>query len=242
MHEAALVFARWVASPLGWGGGLVVVGATGWWLGGWLGLGVGCGTWIFGSLVPIKYRKFFVVGLALVVMGWYGLTEEKIWFFFRPILRLWGERLHLPPDVVNVMVFFRPWYAGYVIACILWGVYRVYGKYPVSLWYRLTRKPLWRERGAFVLLSGMMLLGIQGGGWIERVVAGPWMVFLSFFVWKGVMTIAYGELGRHFPLWVGVVLCVGLMILLGEAFLVALWVYAGIGLIGDFFMQRKEIR
>ncbi|QJR22116.1 hypothetical protein BREVNS_1366 [Brevinematales bacterium NS] len=241
VHEGIVILAKVLATPIGRLSALGVAGVGGWFLGGWPAGLVGCGVAALLAYSPPKWRIGIGFGLSLLLMVWYAFTEERVWFFLRPWLWSLAEKASLSPEVVNIVVFFRPWYAGYLVAHMLWGVYRVYGKYPFTLWYRLVRRPLLREVMVFGGLSGLMLIGTRERLWIGRLLAGPWMVLLSFFVWRGVMVV-HTHIGRRLPFWMVVALVMVLLLWLGEEFLVGVWVFAGVGLMSDFFVEKKETR
>ncbi|MFN4216830.1 MAG: hypothetical protein ACK4HQ_05470 [Brevinematales bacterium] len=240
-HEGTVILAKWLTTPLGRVVFVGVVGVGAWFLGGWcVGLVGGAGVALL-VYSPPKWRGGMLLILSLFLMTWYAIMEQRIWVFLRLWLWRLAEKASLSPEVVNVVVFFRPWYAGYLVAHMLWGVYRVYGKYPFTLWYRLVQKPLLREMMVFAGLSVLMLVGTRERLWIDRLLVGPWMVFLSFFVWRGVM-VAFTRIEKRLPFWMVVALVMVLLLWLGEEFLVGVWVFAGVGIMSDFFVEKKETR
>ncbi len=189
-------------------------------------------------------RMMLVAGsIALLVIGVYAFFQDWVWHGFRLPLERLLFRWKVSYGVWEVLVFFRPWYAGYLIAMVLWGIYRGFGNYPTTLWFRLVHRRMPVMVMLFVGLSaGVMVAALWRWLWLFRVLSGIWAALLFFFTWRGVMTLAYSPLMRNIPSSMVIAVFLGFLVGLGEGFLTLIWVMMGVGLVSDWMVRKKETR
>ncbi|URA10767.1 hypothetical protein [Thermospira aquatica] len=218
-------------------------------LGGWLALETstavarllkGKNAWLLA-----KNNRFMLLAgsMAFVVIEVYAFFQDWIWHRLRLPLEMCLLQWKVSYGVWEVAVFFRPWYAGYFMAIVLWGIYKGLGNYPVTLWFRLVHQRLTRTSILFIGASlGMVAAALGHLVWLFRLLSGPWMVLLFFFTWRGVMAVAYSSVLRGIPRVFIIAVFLVLFIGLGENFLTLIWVMMGVGLVSDWMVRKKETR
>jgi hypothetical protein len=184
--------------------------------------------------VKIGYGVLFLLVVAYGIMGERGWVSLKMWMSSRS----WFESFR---GIWEVAVFFRPWYGGVMAFLLLWGVYRACGKYPASIVLRVIKTPFPREKLLFAVFSlWVVLLPLVGVPRVfENVLCGLWATLATLFVLRGSVALAVGFRARFFPFWAVLMYLVVVTLMLGESFLVMVWVTLGVGLVSDWFVGKK---
>ena len=73
----------------------------------------------------------------------------------------------------------------------------------------------------------------------ENVLCGLWATLATLFVLRGSVALAVGFRARFFPFWAVLMYLVVVTLMLGESFLVMVWVTLGVGLVSDWFVGKK---